>query len=71
MSRTSMIRSVAFGVIVAGGVLLGSAPANGARAAANRAPVFDTAEECQDYCIIDQGKAHYSWDPRTGACHCF
>jgi hypothetical protein len=71
MCRTSAIRSVAFGVIVAGGLVLGTAPANGARPDTRRAPVFDTAEECHDYCIIDQGKAHYSWDPRTGACHCF
>ncbi|HET7230214.1 MAG TPA: hypothetical protein VFJ16_09440 [Longimicrobium sp.] len=70
MRRTTAIRSVAFGVIVAGGLALGTAPAN-ARTEARRAPVTDTAEECHDYCIIGLGTTHYSWDPRTGACHCW
>jgi len=70
MRRTTAIRSVAFGVIVAGGMVLGVAPANGARADGRRAPVTDTAEECHQLCTA-WGYGHYSWDPRTGACHCW
>ena len=67
-SVTTRIRNTFFGVAIL--AALGSG-ASAARAEVSMAPIFDSAEECRDYCTIYLGKSHYSWDPGTGACRCW
>lgn len=62
-ARTSLL-----GLAVLGALGFG---ASAAFAGVGRSPIFDSAEECRDYCTIYLGKSHYSWDPGTGACRCW
>ena len=69
MTRSARIRNVLFGVGICSALGFGAASAS-AHPRSMRAIVTDTAEECTAYCT-STGKAHSSWDPRTGACHCW
>jgi hypothetical protein len=59
-------RSV-FGVAVLGTLGFG---ASTAFADVLRSPIFDSAEECRQYCDY-LCKPNMSWDPGTGACRCW
>jgi hypothetical protein len=34
------------------------------------APIFETPEECQEFCLTARGTTGWNWNPANGACTC-